>query len=60
MGNLDYPLAYGWHKIQGKYSEDLARKILNFEKIQKLKSYSMIYSQQLDYKLYLLQTKNFT
>ena len=37
MGNLDYPLAYAWQKNQGKYSEDFARKILNFEKIQKLK-----------------------
>ena len=37
MNNTDNSLAYAWHKVQGKYSEDLAYKIINFERIQKLR-----------------------
>ena len=37
MSKVENSLAYAWYNLQGKYSEDLARKIINFERIQKLK-----------------------
>lgn len=42
MNKLNHPLAYAWQETQGKYSEELAKKILNFEKIQKLKFNSVL------------------
>ena len=35
--DINNPLAYAWDRTQGPFSENIARKILNFEKIQGLK-----------------------
>jgi len=40
--NTNTPLATAWNEAYGKYSEDLANKIINFEKKQKLKFKSVL------------------